>query len=241
MWVLLIYLQPSNDGEGQTQLEKYLEGELETMRQAFQIRLTQLEKRYQRQLVSEQKKKAAGGRVPLRNKNTNPLSPQQQQHQDLDCLVDSDKRAGSSLESDCSIDESDIEQLDRNCKNLGGEHSTPKQKEGLKGGARSWREEESGQTSPRMSPIKGFYEDDDESLTEEAKLLIQGRITQHREKMMKYFKEKSEARLALIEKQYQAQMSEVERKCEEKATEKLTKLESRIKDLENIIEVQTLV
>ncbi len=285
-------LQPSNDANQKTQLDRYLQDELETMQKAFQIRLSQLEKRYQRQLVLEQKRNAADvvapSHVQLR-RNVNPLCPQHplttqrrlSWHSDLpasqamDALVDSEEnRAGSSLgiESDASAGESDAEyeagkrgvRFDvynnegaEATRNLPGvlrnvrpsshdlpptppHHSTPQAREGLKGGARTWQDG-SRSTSPRMSPIKGFCEDEDESLTEEAKALIQERIREYREKMMQYFKERSEARIASIEKKYQSHMSEVERQCEAKASQKLGQLENRIKDLEHMLEVQTMV
>ena len=48
-------LQSSVDsGDSRTRLQKYMEEELDTIRQAFQIRLSQMEKRYQRQLASVQ-------------------------------------------------------------------------------------------------------------------------------------------------------------------------------------------
>lgn len=245
-------------------MERYLQDELETMRQAFQIRLHQLEKRYQRQLILEQKKHT--GKTKQRRRNVNPLSSQQATGRrnswhsyasNTDNQVEEEKRAQSSLgmESDCSIDESDIEpeaglrriQEPRGAeerhnelgRGLRGGDSTPKQKEGLKGGSQSWREEaESTRQSPRMSPVRGFEEDD--SLTEEAKALIQEKTREYREKMTRYFMEKSEEKITVIERQYRAQMSEVERRCEERATEKLVRLENRIKDLEKLVEGQTL-
>lgn len=285
-------LQPANDNNQKTQLDRYLQDELETMQTAFQIRLAQLEKRYQRQLVLEQKRNAAAAlassQVQLR-RNANPLHPQAsltsqrrrswhselQANQEMDELVDSeDRRAGSALgvESDCSAGDSDMEHEEAGQRRVGfagynnegaeasrnippvlwnvrpstqarpppSHHSTPKQN-GLKGGTRSWQDESENSSSPRLSPVRGFCEDEDESLTEEAKALIQERIREYREKMMQYFKERSEARIASIEKKYQVHMTEVERQYEAKASQKVGQLESRIKDLEYMLEVQTMV
>ena len=223
------------------------------MRQAFQIRLHQLEKRYQRQLILEQQRNTANGVVQLKSK-VNPLSPPSQQStstrrrswhsgmssQETDDFISPDQWTVSplALESDSNIDDTDLVER-RSGQNMfmGLTNGQRELNEGLKGGARSWREE-SDEHSPRMSPVK--EEEVGESLTEDAKILIQEKTRQYREKMLKYFKEKSEAQIASIEKHYQAQMGEVERKCEERATERLVHLESRIKDLETML-VQTLV
>ena len=45
----------------------------------------------------------------------------------------------------------------------------------------------------------------------------------------------------MIEQQYEAQMSEVEHRYQSRATEKLSRLETRVKDLEKMLDVQTLV
>lgn len=243
--------QPSSDSDGKSQLEQYLQDELDTMRQAFQIRLNQLEKRYQRQLVLEQQRSTANGVIQLKNK-VNPVSSSQQStrrrswhsgmpSQDRDDFVSPEQWTVSPLafESDASIDETDpVQRRSRPNQFVGLTNGQRGElNEGLKGGARSWRED-SDEHSPRLSPVK---EDEvAESLTEDAKILIQEKTRQYREKMLKYFKEKSEAQIASIEKHYEAQMGEVERKCEERATERLVHLESRIKDLETML-VQTLV
>ena len=256
------------------------------MRQAFQIRLSQLEKRYRRQLVLEQRRNSTNGRSPIQprrlSRKMNPLSPHSYPNsgmsatgiarrnswhsamsddEELDKLVGKEKRSGSveGAESDCSIDESDIEpekrqRFPRVLGELPGEfsgnhlrdpgqnppqQSTPKSKLGLKGGARSWQEELIESSSPRMSPIKGFY--DDEIPSEAAKVLIHEKVRTHQGKMVKYFREKSEAKISSIEKQYQQQIGEVERKYKQRATQQLTHLESRLKDLECRLDVQTLV
>ena len=239
-------MQPSTESEGQSQLERYLQDELDTMRQAFQIRLSQLEKRYQRQLILEQRKNGTNGVFQVRlRKKLNPLQQNttkrrgswhsQSPERETDKPASPEQRSGSSLglQSDSSIDESDIEP----CEDL--QHSKPKQ-EGLRGGARTWRDD-SDDHSPRMSPVRGYEDEDDETLTEEDKGLIQEKTQQYRQKMTKYFKEKSESQIASVEKQYRAQMSELERKCEERATERLGHLKSRIRDLESRLVVQTLV
>ena len=116
-----------------------------------------------------------------------------------------------------------------------------KTKEGLKGGNGSWRELETpDQESPRMSPLADI-DDEKALLSEEAREVIQQKIRQYREKMGKYFQEKSEAQIAVIEKQYLVHMDEFKRQCSEREEEKVNHLESRIKDLENMLEVRTLV
>ena len=110
-------------------------------------------------------------------------------------------------------------------------------KEGLKGGNKSWGEE---QQSPRLSPLAEL-DDEKAMLSEEGRLVIQQKIKQYREKMGKYFQEKSEAQIAVIEKQYLVHMDEFRRQCNEKEDEKVNHLENRIKDLENLLEVRTLV
>ena len=221
------------------------------MRQAFQIRLHQLEKRYQRQLILEQQKNTANGVIQLKNK-VNPLSPSQQStstrrrswhsgmpSQEMDDFISPDQWTVSPLafKSDSSIDDTDLAERHSGQNMLGLTNGQRELNEGLKGGGRSWKED-SDEHSPRMSPVK--EEEVGESLTEDTKIFIQEKTRQYREKMLKYFKEKSEAQIASIEKHYQAQMGEVERKCEERATERLVHLESRIKDLETML-VQTLV
>lgn len=57
-----LFSQVSESNEKRnSQLEKYLEEELETMRQAFHIRLSQIEKKYQRKIAS-MSTASAGGR-----------------------------------------------------------------------------------------------------------------------------------------------------------------------------------
>lgn len=272
------------------------------MRQAFQIRLAQIEKRYRRQLIMEQKK----NKSPIAARK-NPLSPPLESQrllqrnsskrrnswhscmadeEELDQFVDPDNRSGSALgvDSDHSMEDSDIEPewIEKQSKLLlqranapveeqqevavhplavelrgtpsgatppldhdSGEN-TEKQKDGLKGGNRSWQEEAEERENPRMSPVKGFYDDKEDSLntdglTGEAKTVIQRKMQECHRKMLKYFCEKSEAQIAQIEKQYQEQMGEVERQCNVRASEAMTHLKSRIKDLESMLDVQTLV
>ena len=291
---VLSTLQPSTDSEQHSHLERYLEDELETMRQAFQIRLSQLEKRYQRQLVLEKQRRNSHSPIQPRrlSRRMNPLSPPGylggsgggmappgrarsnswhsalSDEEEMDKLVGREKRSGSIRRagSDGSIDESDLEpdrrksclrvgrnpvapgklaaELSRNHLRGPGQNppqqSTPKPKLGLKGGTSSWQEERNESNSPRMSPVRGFY-DDDVPPSEAAKALIHSKVRTHQGKMMTYFQEKAEAKISTIEAQYQRQMGEVERKCEQRATQQLTHLESRIKDLECRLEVQTLV
>lgn len=259
------------------------------MRTAFQIRLSQIEKRYQRQLILEQQKNRQS---PLLVRN--PLVPPQQRNtntrrnswhssipgnQDLDGLVNPEVRSGSSqgFDSDFSVEGSDIEsdavpagRVSRRKKavqfSLGGpdvyEHdSSPgpadhtkshhanskltqsihsKPKEGLKGGNGSWGDNSQEQESPRLSPLAEL-DDEKALLSEEARGMIRQKIKDYREKMGKYFQEKSEAQIAVIEKQYLVHMDEFRRQCSEREEEKVNNLESRIKDLENLLEVRTLV
>ena len=260
------------------------------MRTAFQIRLSQIEKRYQRQLILEQQKNRQS---PLLIRN--PLVPPQQQNtntrrnswhssipgnQDLDGLVVPEVRSGSSqgFDSDFSVEGSDVEsdvipvhRISRRKKgvqfSLGGpdvyEHdSSPgpvdnttkanhvnsklthsihsKPKEGLKGGNGSWGDSSQEQESPRLSPLAEL-DDEKALLSEEAREMIRQKIKEYREKMGKYFQEKSEAQIAVIEKQYLVHMDEFRRQCSEREEEKVNNLESRIKDLENLLEVRTLV
>lgn len=96
------------------------------MRRAFQIRLAQLEKRYQRQLRMEQQRNS-GGAVPsvpvgvqlrpestrgnLRNRRSSWHSCMSDSETDDPMLPGQIQRCGSSqgFESDCSMEESDVE------------------------------------------------------------------------------------------------------------------------------------
>ena len=124
-------------------------------------------------------------------------------------------------------------------------YSTPtKAKVGLKGGAKSWRDESTETTldSPKLSPVSNeLSQDDSIAIDDDAKALIQIKLDEYRGKMMKYFQEKSEAQISVIEEKYQKQMAEVRRKYNNEASEKVSHLTTRIKDLENMLDVQTLV
>lgn len=260
------------------------------MRTAFQIRLSQIEKRYQRQLILEQQRNRQSP-LPIRN----PLIPHQRRpsarrnswhssmagNQDLDGLVLPEVRSESSqgFDSDFSIEgsdaESDVGMVSKRKKGVQFSHGGPdvyecdtspgppdhakssslpansklvhsissaKPKEGLKGGNGSWREgsQDHDQESPRLSPLAEL-DDEKALLTDEARDVVKQRIQQYREKMGKYFQEKSEAQVAVIEKQYLVHMDEFRRQCSEREEEKVNHLESRIKDLENLLEVRTLV
>lgn len=289
-------LQSSATENDKSQLEMYLQDELETMRQAFQIRLGQMEKRYQRQLVEQKKHLALNAPAStVLVKKSSSISPHQTNsskrrnswhsyipsEQELDKLAQPDEpRSGSSMgiDSDHSVEGSDTEfqteewtesdTTRRNTFNGGyssvdsgfnelpesmrgqqsGQeqpiYSTPtKTKEGLKGGARSWNEgTKEGIEFPHLSPVNGeLSKDEVGAIDEESKKLIQHKIDEYRKKMMRYFQEKSEAQISIIEEKYQKQMDEVKRKYDEKATEKLSHLTTRIKGLENMLDVQTLV
>ena len=299
-------------------LEQYLQEELETMRQAFQIRLGQLEKRYQRQLLFEQQKQrhrtanpsSSSSALPsegvVRRKrrphvtgNTNLSERRNSWHsyisseQELDKLAQPDSEfCGSSLgiDSDHSVEGSDVEvwreeeeeegrgkgagttakknvriadptsspesNLNESMSDQGNEggrregeghlYSTPnnKPKVGLKGGDKSWRDnlmERNTQDVPKLSPISKDLDTEGTAIDEGAKDLIQDKMDEYRAKMMQYFQEKSEAQICVIEDKYRTQMDEVRRKYSEEASEKMSHLTTRIKDLENRLEVQTLV
>ena len=255
------------------------------MRQAFQIRLSQLEKRYQRQLMIEQQKNStnAGILMPInvqlraRRKRVNSQQRRSSWHS---CVSDSETeestehipRCGSSqgFDSDCTLDDSDVEltpvdQSDdeamyrshdpysdvgvgftegqgvmssRHLDMMSGDHTN-----GLMGGMRTWEEEtgNGAQASPRLPVVQDSVVQEDGSLSPSAKSLIQQRVTEQRAKILHYFQQVSEAKIAAIERQYEAQMSEVEKRCQSQATEKMSVLETRVKDLEKMLDVETLV
>lgn len=320
----LTIMQSSVTETDKSQLEQYLQEELETMRQAFQIRLGQLEKRYQRQLVMEQHRNISkqpqtpSSAVVQRRRNfsldqANNSQRRNSWHsyitseQELDKLAQPDEpRSGSSLgiDSDFSIEGSDTEDWEetqvnsrertmprRRCTTVAAEqqntnssnttsaatakshldelpeslrdqsrgmiragmgdipiYATPrptKPKEGLKGGDKSWRAELEGSkkpVTPQLSLVSNeLSKDEVGAVDDDAKELIQKKIVEYREKMAKYFQEKSEAQICIIEEKYQKQMDEVRRKYDKAATKKLSHLTTRIKDLENMIDVQTVV
>lgn len=333
---MLLPLQSTASTEAdKSQLEQYLQEELETMRQAFQIRLGQLERRYQRQLVMEQQRRhlqqqnhtpsssssssSAGGQGvhmrhhphPPRRRSSHLSNASQRRNswhsyisseQELDKLAQPDEpRSGSSMgiDSDHSVEGSDMEDCWEGAgqgeesreaspasrlpkpqgkksvtivdavqspqstnelpeSSLRGQsstagkrnnepiYSTPRKqpKEGLKGGAASWKEEESEQLqeSPQLSPVSSELSKEESSgIDDSAKELIQRKMEEYRAKMTKYFQEKSEAQICVLEEKYQKQIDEVKRKYDDAASEKLSHLTTRIKDLENMLDVQTLV
>ncbi len=95
-----------------------------------------------------------------------------------------------------------------------------KEEAGLKGGARSWKDESSPRPSsvdvPQLSPDHNELKDET-AVDRVAKELIQHKIEEYRHKMMKYFQEKSEAQITVIEEKYQKQIDEVRRKYCERA------------------------
>ena len=84
---------------------------------------------------------------------------------------------------------------------------------------------------------------DDENMPvdDEDKMLIQKKMDEYREKMMQYFQEKSEVQICNIEERYLKQMDEMKKKYDQRASAKVSHLTNRIKDLENMLDVQTLV
>lgn len=299
---LFPFLQSSVNESDKSHLEQYLQEELETMRQAFQIRLGQLEKRYRRQLVLEQQRHHSKPQAPpsskvilLRkkqhiNEQTNASERRNSWHsyisseQELDKLAEPDgPRSGSSLgiDSDHSVEGSDVEETwdeqeeeeeegrsvgtdTSDCESSANElpeslrdssqtgpfdrvmHSTPAKpadEVGLKGGAKSWRGDDAAKETPKMSPVSNELgrEGAAADIDDDAKALIQKKIEEYREKMMQFFQEKSEAQIGVIEEKYQKQMDEVRKRYNEEANEKVSHLTTRIKDLENMLDVQTLV
>ena len=326
----------------QSEIDRYLQGELETMRRAFQIRLAQLEKRYQRQLrLLQQRQNSASGPLPsipadvqLRAQRKGvSLHRRSSWHS---CLSDSDTedvepdqlhRSGSSqgFDSDCNV-ESDNDyvetedqfMLDDPYRGHGGVMTggpgnlklqrtqslgvkpTAAQSEGLKGGTRM-RNVEPGngaRAGPLVSPVQGAVLDEVAVLSPDAKALVNERVSEHRERILQYFQQVhsltytrmhtftdththththiqytcihsrthtlththtlytqthpppssslscvqvSEAKIASIEQQYEMQMNEVENRYSSQASEKLSQLETRVKDLEKMLDIETLV
>ena len=108
----------------QSEVERYLQDELETMRKAFQIRLGQLEKRYQRQLWMAQQRNSTAAAVASEDVSLRPASvggnPRHRRSSWHSCLSDSDyedlepghvqpPRCGSSqgFDSDCNVESDD--------------------------------------------------------------------------------------------------------------------------------------
>lgn len=302
-------------------LEQYLQEQLETMRQAFQIRLGQLEKRYKKQLIVEQQRSVAhhhvqdqqvaeqatpssvgvrrrkgphSGNHTYSSKRRNSWHSYISSEQELDKLaLPDDPRSESSLgidsdhyateESDIEVEpmlpgeeestENDEQNMKENKKksdsssskaylndlpeSVRGEvnqqpegpiYAQPKkQKEGLKGGNRSWREGSKDKEIKKNTPQLPYAnedvskEEDGPPIDDEAKRLIQKKIEEYRANMIQYFQERSEEQICTIEEKYLRQMDEMKKKYDRRASEKLSHLTSRIKDLESLLDVQTLV
>lgn len=71
--------------------------------------------------------------------------------------------------------------------------------------------------------------------------LIQQKVSEYHDHMLQHFKQKSEARIAAIEREYLSQMNEVQRRCEDTTSNNVVQIQSKIRDLEGGVEVQTLV
>ena len=263
--------QPSADAASRSQLERYLQEELDTMRHAFQIRLSQLEKRYQRQLILEQRKGGAtrshaqSDQVQLRPVRGDATTPRRNsrrrnswhtalQEQELDAAVagmPSRSDSTHTLDSDCGVSESDdiiakrqggIPDEFSSAVDAEGRGSAQASQPGLKGGASGWREVGVGPGGVVPRLSPTRAEEEgEEGLTEESRRLIHSKMTEYRDKMTRHFREQSEARIAAMEVQYQGQMGELERLAEERASQRLVAMEKRLKDLESRLEVQTLV
>ena len=275
------HTQSTSSEVEKSQLEDYLQNELETIRQTFQIRLNQVEKRYQRQLELEKQKnttspKGSSQHLDLLRQRRNSWHSYIPADQDLDRFAEVEKRSGSALDGGESEVESEISMVEREGNTSHTQtgpdlyehdsavvdklpeslrdaslpiHSTPvKTNEGLKGGANNWLDDK-GQVNSEPSSDKDMYDFDYEDMSggtgysvhKDSHLLVQQKVKEYRERMLKHFREKSEAQIAAIEREYQGQINEVQRKCQNNATEKVVRLQSRIKHLENRLEVQTLV
>ncbi len=228
--------QTTNEAE-KSQLEDYLQKELETIRQAFQIRLNQLEKRYQRQLELEKHKHILS---PLLPQQVHPNPSQRREQAKLkrnswhSCMPTEqdfeipDKKSESVLNGDVPSG-SDIYEHDPSLVN-----ELP---ESLRGVDHKMQDNSNKPTEDEFSD----YEDMSAECTvdKDSQELIHQKVSDYRDRMLHHFKEKSEAQIAAIEQEYQSQINEVQRKCEDNASEEVVQLKGRIRNLEEQLEVQT--
>ena len=213
-----------------SEVERYLQEELETMRRAFQIRLGQLEKRYQRQLWMAQQRNSTAMSVSedvsIRLARTGGTS-QQRRSSWHSCLSDSDyedlesghvqQRCGSSqgFDSDCNVESDDdafdqsderirshdqrdnhmmheywgsrVQKQVQRSQSLAVNHtSPPRTQEGLKGGTRMWNVEP-GNGARAGSVVQ--EEVDSGTLPPRAKALVNERVSEHRERILRYFQQ----------------------------------------------------
>ena len=250
------------------------------MRQAFQIRLSQLEKRYQRQLMIQQQQSSScvesllpiNVQLRARQKRANARHRRSSWHS---CVSDSETeenpdpipRCGSSqgFDSDASVDDSDVElspndqsaeSVPCTSRDLGtgkGEtysrrshqQESPSQSHTshCMNGTRTWNEEEGNgaRANPSLPTILPQIPIADGSLSPVTKSVIRQRMEEQRANILKYFQQASEAKIAAIEHQYEVHMNAVEKQYQSEAVQQLSVLETRVKDLEKMLDVETLV
>ena len=219
------------------------------MRQAFQIRLAQLEKRYQRRLVMEQQRNSQHSNhkaTPQPQNQTGTLQRRRSWHGSQEdaamsnnsVSVGINKEVKRCLNGDVDSDiDSPLAAVDTN-----NELHPPKVKGGLKGGSSLWRErcgEEVKVKAPNLSPTRTL--EDCSGLSEAAKMIINQRLHEYHAKMTQHFNEKAESKVAAIELEYQLQLCEIQRKCQTRSSQRMVRLGTRMKDLEGTPRAQTLV
>lgn len=246
--------QHTPDGDAKSQVDRYLQEELETMRQAFQIRLAQLEKRYQRRLVQEQKRNSQHHTLQSQchtpQPNTSTLQRRRSWHgpngdeegvpPKLQMCTTTSAGAGKEVKQCLSGDsESDI---DSPLPTLNGnnEPNPPKVKGGLKGGSNQWRER-CGEEShvPNLSPTRTLEQCNE--LSEATRQMINQRLHEYHVRMTQHFNEKAEAKVAAIELEYQHQLCEIQRQCQGRSSQRTMRMGTRVKDLEVTPRAHTLV
>ena len=213
-------------------MDRYLQEELETMRQAFQIRLAQLEKRYQRRLVQEQKRNSQHQKAstPQPQRHTSILQRRRSWNgSDEDGPKLKTSTEGQEAKQCLSGDsESDI---DSPLPSL-NEPNPPKVKGGLKGGSR--RDEESN--VPNLSPTRTLGQCN--GLSEVARQMINQQFHEYHVRMTQHFNQKAEAKVAAIELEYQHQLCEIQRQCRGHCSQRMG---TRVNNQEVTSHAQTLV
>ncbi len=234
---VLFGVQTANNEGDKSQLEDYLQSELETIRQAFQIRLNQLEKRYQRQLELEKQKRVIS---PLTSQQAMPTSPQSRE------LA---KQRRNSWHSCMSPIEQDKNESVLNIELPSGsdfyEHDPSLVNELPESLREDSTNEQQNECTCNRSTEDEFSDYEDMSgcvVDKSSQELIQQKVSEHRERMMQHFKEKSEARIAAIEQKYLSQINEMQRKHQDAvSSDNVTQGHSTTRDIEDKVEVQTLV
>ncbi len=113
--------------------------------------------------------------------------------------------------------------------------------ESLRGGDQSTTTKQSKTQDDSNKPTENEFSDYEDMsavcpVDEDSQKLIQQKVSDYHDRMLQHFKEKSEAQIVAIEQEYQSQINEVQRKCEDNASEEVVQLKGRIKNIE---EVQT--